>query len=294
MAVCSHSRPTSNLSSMEYIETGVQTEAKAAPDPRPLWAPRDLVHLKRKGSADSHLEAEGRPPGGVNLGRSVSAGDKVKHCVPKVSKRWNQSLVDTSSDHACPRGALGPSPSESLPALSAPASFLHRDLGGAETPEEASESPRSRSSESVVASTIREESVASDTLDETATLAEEERRASSPVAVPDRQSFPSAESLPTSTPPEGSPGERGEAGEGEGEEKPEKVGKKHPSKFLKRAQSLSQVFKKMADKRKKYGEATRDDYQFAIRAPLGELALVPLEKLVSIEDLQKQMISEEP
>lgn len=301
---------------MEYIERSVQTETvnttasnsrKSSHESR---ISKDLLSNIRKGSADSRLESETKPtipPVSVNLGRSVSAGDKVKHAIPKVSKRWNQTFQDHShSQFVIPpfKGGSGPTPSESLPLLSAPANFDNKanSFNFSAKPEIVSPSPdqkaspdpetatsKSKSSESMTASTIKEESIASDTIAETDSFLEDrEDEDKFSNQLPGRKVFPSAESLPVATPTENT----GESTEDK-VETPKTV-KKHPAKFLKRAQSFSQVFKKMADKRKKSGETLRDDYRCAIMEPLGELALVPLEKLVSIEDLQHSRISEEP
>lgn len=58
-------------------------------------------------------------------------------------------------------------------------------------------------------------------------------------------------------------------------------------KFLKRAQSLSYVFKRSNKPPEKKKKIITDDYA-ALRECQGEMALVPLEKLVAIDDIQMQ------
>ncbi|KAF2360317.1 Anoctamin [Trinorchestia longiramus] len=109
-----------------------------------------------------------------------------------------------------------------------------------------------------------------------------------------KKNFPSVESLP----PESSQAQNQDANLpvtqiDSSSPKIDPLKRKPPNKFLKRAQSFSQFLKKkptLPERRKKSGDASRDDYYLPtsheqLEEPQGEMMLVPVEKLVSIDDL---------
>ena len=258
-----------------------------------------------------------RPP--INLGRSVSTCERVRHSVPRVSsKRINQSCVGVDSLHSNDKFLPmdynirfnKPTPAESLPLLSAPPNIDNKkrlfsfspdvesygpEINPKSTNEEiTSDSSGSKSDESMIDTTVTlRQGLSNDKLTEEEELPNEatetdNRRTSSPIRIPQmaKHSITSIESLPQGMiPSDSSPGDQSLSG-------PPKTGRRiHPTKFLKRAQSFSQAFKKITDtssKKKRPGEVPpiRDDFSIMAREPQGEMDLIPLDKLITMEHVQ--------
>ncbi|XP_042202982.1 anoctamin-8-like isoform X2 [Homarus americanus] len=240
----------------------------------------------------------------VRLGRSVSDCERVRHRVPRINRAMKQESNESNDSE---EDLITTKQFDSLPMLSAPAAFDKKNrlfrfspdnenaIGQIKPRSRLLEKPdfshgqyaqfSSRSVECVLDATghgrftddstghISEEgtpenSVASRT--PTPPPTEERKKATHPPVTP-RAEAP--------TPPHAV-----------NEPKELVIRKKPPMKFLKRAQSLSYVFKRNTAKPEKKKKVIRDDYAAltSTREPQGEMALVPLEKLVQIDDIQMQ------
>lgn len=338
----------SNLSSMEYVERSVQTDQgqggsrKSSIESKVSSEPVHQVRLRsspdtfqektptifEKEKTPTIFEKEKTPTifekefkANTFLNKNIGPGDRVRHSVPRISKKWNQSINEGlhNNDRFQPMDYnirfSKPTPAESLPLLSAPPNMEGKKKLFSFSPEvesfkppitqksseEASDSSGSKSEESMIDTlTLRQEikEAHNKFTEEEGSLDDSEnesRRASSPmrIAQATKNRFTSVESLPQGISSDSSPGEQSISGR----DIPQKTGRRiHPTKFLKRAQSFSQAFRRITEptKKKRPGEGggvppIRDDYRIMTREPQGEMALIPLDKLISIEDVQMQM-----
>ncbi|XP_069166771.1 anoctamin-10 isoform X3 [Procambarus clarkii] len=237
----------------------------------------------------------------VRLGRSISACERVHHRVPRIARIVNQASNESNDSE----DDLVTKQFDSLPMLSAPATIDKKNRLFRFSPESesviAQMKTRSRLLEKPdhthggqYAQITRSVECVSDpsghgryTDDSTGHISEEgtpenstsSRTPTPPIEEPKRPTHapptPQAE-LPPPKPVAEEP-------------KEPLVRRKPPMKFLKRAQSLSYVFKRSTKPEKKK-RVVRDDYAALMgsREIQGEMALVPLEKLVSIDDIQMQ------
>lgn len=243
---------------------------------------------------ESFEGAKARPI--VRLGRSVSACERVHHRVPRIHRIMNQESAESNDSEE----DLLAKPFDSLPLLSAPATMDNKNrlfrfspdnervLGGMKPRSRLLEKPdfsygtqlSSRSVECVsdTAALIRfsDDSRSHISEEGEGTPEQSSRSPTPPAEEPKEAGTPRAHSLEQTPSPS-----KEEAKEGPARRKP-------PMKFLKRAQSLSYVFKRTKPEKRK--KVIRDDYAALPTTvePQGEMALVPLEKLVAIEDIQMQ------
>ncbi|KAK4287830.1 hypothetical protein Pmani_039110, partial [Petrolisthes manimaculis] len=320
--LCGHS-----LSSTEYVDRGAQTDLmyyhrrrsfRTSPsstiDEDEVLSPSESD--SKRGSLSEGMDVEdqredesggrgreeegGRGRGGVKLGRSVSACERVRHRVARVGRIRDQSSHESNDSEE--DLVVTASPFDSLPTLSAPASVDKKNrlfrfspdnegaLGAPKPRPRLLERPdfhqfSSRSAECVSEPAhirhhedspghISEEGTPEESIcSRTPTPIEEQRP---PVLTPLTPLTPQSE--PPQTPP--IPVAPTAVKEGPPRRKP-------PMKFLKRAQSLSYVFKRSNKPPEKKKKIITDDYA-ALRECQGEMALVPLEKLVAIDDIQMQ------
>ncbi|XP_063887556.1 anoctamin-8-like isoform X4 [Scylla paramamosain] len=299
--------------SSEYVDRSVQTEVmyyrrrhsfKTSPsstiDEDEVMTPSDSTSrresLSESGEVDDQRDEE-QTRGSVKLGRSVSAGERMKHRVPRVNRIRNQESNESNDSEE----DLMPKSFDSLPMLSAPATVDKKNRLFRFSPENESAlgqlKPRSRllerpefgqfssrSAECVAdPSTLRhyhddstghisEEGTPEDSISSRTPTPQDEAKA---ISTPHT---PQAEAAPLSPP-------------AAQERKELPAPRRKPQmKFLKRAQSLSYVFKRSSKPPEKRKKIIKDDFA-ALTGRLeaqGELALVPLEKLVAIDDIQMQ------
>ncbi|XP_050715998.1 anoctamin-8-like isoform X3 [Eriocheir sinensis] len=304
-----------SLSSTEYVDRSVQTDViyyrrrsfKTSPtstiDEDEVLSPSDS-DSKRESLSESgeHDELKDDDPtrASVRLGRSVSACERARQRVPRVNRIRNQESYESndSEEDAVPKAF------DSLPMLSAPATVDKKNRLFRFSPENESAlgqmKPRSRLLErpefaqfsSRSAECVADPSLHSRYTDDSTGHISEEGTPEDSLA--SRTPTPSSEDqtkLATSTPPTPQAEAASLPTPTTMERKELPAPRKKPQmKFLKRAQSLSYVFKrntKPPDKRKKI---IADDFA-ALMAPgeaQGEMSLVPLEKLVAIDDIQMQ------
>ena len=288
------------LSSIDIENEAKALQAESASEAR---SERELDEQRETEMKYRELEsfegAKTRPI--VKLGRSISACERVRHRT-RISRIMNQESAESNDSEE----DLIAKPFDSLPLLSAPPSLDNKNrlfrfspdnerIAGQmkirsrllEKPDYGYNQLAARSAECVSNPTsvlrysddskghISEEGEAtpdnSMSNSRTPTPSSEERKEpttpltpSEPTALPARE-----ETKPTA---------------------PQR--KKPPMKFLKRAQSLSYVFKRTGkpEKPEKRKKIIRDDYAALPTTiePQGEMALVPLEKLVAIDDIQMQ------
>ncbi|XP_071516788.1 anoctamin-10 isoform X3 [Panulirus ornatus] len=244
----------------------------------------------------------------VRLGRSVSACERVRYRVPRINRLMNQESNESNDSE----DDFIAKPFDSLPMLSAPASVDKKNRLFRFSPEsETIAKPRSRLLEkpdfshggqyaqfsSRSAECVLDPSGHGRYLDDsTGHISEEgtpENSITSRTPTPPGDEAKDPVRTPVTpqaeAPPVLPPTTAAAAAAAAVEPRDLATRRKPPMKFLKRAQSLSYVFKRSSkpDKRKKI---IRDDYAAltAPREPQGELALVPLEKLVAIDDIQMQ------
>ena len=304
-----------SLSSTEYVDRSIQTDVmyyrrrsfKTSPtstiDEDEIMYPSDSdskrESLSESGELDE-LRDDEQTRASVRLGRSVSACDRVKHRMPRVNRIRNQESNesnDSEEDMNMPKAF------DSMPMLSAPATIDKKNRLFRFSPENESVmtpmKPRSRLLErpdfgqfsSRSAECVADPSMHSRyTDDSTGHISEEgtpEDSISSRTPTPsseDRKVIssnpptPQAEAVPLSPP-------------ATQERKELPAPRRKPQmKFLKRAQSLSYVFKRNPKPPEKRKKIITDDFA-ALTAPReaqGEMSLVPLEKLVAIDDIQMQ------
>lgn len=254
--------------------------------------------LSESGEIDELRDEEQRAS--VRLGRSVSACERVRQRVPRVNRIRNQESNESNDSEE----DIIPKAFDSLPMLSAPATVDKKNRLFRFSPENESVmgqmKPRSRLLErpefgqfsSRSAECVADPSMLNRyTDDSTGHISEEGTPEDS---ISSRTPTPSSEDhtkVITSTPPtpqaEAAPLSPPAAQERKELPAPRR---KPQMKFLKRAQSLSYVFKRSTKPPEKRKKIIADDFA-ALTAPReaqGELALVPLEKLVAIDDIQMQ------
>ncbi|XP_066983808.1 anoctamin-10-like isoform X8 [Macrobrachium rosenbergii] len=249
---------------------------------------------------ESFEGAKARPI--VKLGRSISACERVRHRTARINRIMNQESAESNDSEE----DLIAKPFDSLPLLSAPASLDNKNrlfrfspdnerITGQvkvrsrllEKPEYGYNQLTARSAECV----SNPSSVLRYSDDSKGHISEEGEATPDNSMNNSRTPTPSSEDRkePTTpmTPVEATPSPAKEDAKLPGLQR-----KKPPMKFLKRAQSLSYVFKRTGkpDKPEKRKKIIRDDYAALPTTiePQGELALVPLEKLVAIDDIQMQ------
>ncbi|XP_053629795.2 anoctamin-10 isoform X2 [Cherax quadricarinatus] len=240
----------------------------------------------------------------VRLGRSVSACERVRHRVPRISRIVNQESNESNDSEE----DLISKPFDSLPMLSAPATVDKKNrlfrfspesenmIGQMKARSRLLDKPDFTHGSQYAQFSSRSVECVSDTTghsrytdDSTGHISEEgtpENSTSSRTPTPPGSDAKDTPHTPASTQPEVPtpqvPAPADEPREPIARRKP-------PMKFLKRAQSLSYVFKR-SNKPEKKKKVIHDDYAALVgtREVQGELALVPLEKLVAIDDIQMQ------
>ncbi|XP_047486839.1 anoctamin-8-like [Penaeus chinensis] len=285
---------------VEHETRSVASEAAAAETRAAATAGSERDGRKEDDMRMRELEsfegAKARPI--VRLGRSVSACERVHHRVPRIHRIMNQESAESNDSEE----DLITKPFDSLPLLSAPAAMDNKNRLFRFSPENervlGAIKPRSRLLEKPDFSygtqlSSRSVECVSDTSalirfsDDSRSHISEEGEGTPEQSTGSRSPTPpTEESKEVGTPRAHSLEQTPSPSKEEVKEGPAR--RKPPMKFLKRAQSLSYVFKRTKPEKRK--KIIRDDYAALPTTvePQGEMALVPLEKLVAIEDIQMQ------
>ncbi|KAK3856827.1 hypothetical protein Pcinc_036878, partial [Petrolisthes cinctipes] len=320
--LCGHS-----LSSTEYVDRGAQTDLmyyhrrrsfRTSPsstiDEDEVLSPSESD--SKRGSLSEGMDVEdqreddsggrgreeegGRGRGGVKLGRSVSACERVRHRVARVGRIRDQSSHESNDSEE--DLVVTASPFDSLPTLSAPAAVDKKNrlfrfspdnegaLGAPKPRPRLLERPDFHQFSSRSAECVSEPAHIRHHEDSPGHISEEgtpEESICSRTPTPNEEQRPPVQTpltplTPQSEPPQTPPIPVAPTAVKEGPPR-----RKPPMKFLKRAQSLSYVFKRSNKPTEKKKKIITDDYA-ALRECQGEMALVPLEKLVAIDDIQMQ------
>lgn len=288
---------------MYYRRRSFKTSPTSTIDEDEVMSPSDS-DSKRESLSESgdHDDLRDDDPtrASVRLGRSVSACERVRQRVPRVNRLRNQESNESNDSEE----DIVPKAFDSLPMLSAPATVDKKNRLFRFSPENEGVTSQMKARSRLLErpefgqfSSRSAECVADPSLhgrytdDSTGHISEEGTPEDS---IASRTPTPSSEDqtkMVSSTPPTPQAEAASPPTPSSQERKELPAQRRKPQmKFLKRAQSLSYVFKrstKPPDKRKKI---ITDDFAalMAPREAQGEMALVPLEKLVAIDDIQMQ------